>query len=200
MAKNGNMPLILGAAAAAVALGASRSTSAKPRKRSKGSSNPVWPLVNNFEAKVPTPGEYWTARAIGASRSATKLHSGIDLKAKWGDVCVATEDGVIVKTQGWDGDQAKAILLQSNSGPVLLYGAVAPNSWKEFNVGRGVKVKKGQPIARVGMYPGGSTMLHFEMYRKGTTKNYRWMKGDPPPKALLDPTNYLKRASKNKIG
>ena len=169
MAK-GNMPYILGAAAfAAVALG-SKSSSAKTSKKSKGSSKPLWPLVNNFDAKVPEVGVHWSARAIGASRSATKLHSGIDLRAKDGDICVATEDGVIVKTQGWDGPEAKAILLQSDSGPVLLYGAVRPNSWNEFGVKAGVRVKKGQPIARVGMYPGGSSMLHFEMYKKGTQR------------------------------
>jgi len=198
-ALKGKMPLILGAAAAAFALG-SRKTSAKTTRRAAGGSRkPVWPLVNNFAAKVPEPGVYWSARAIGAVRSATKLHAGIDLKANAGDICVACEDGIIVKTQGWDGDRAKAIFLQTDSGPVLNYGAVAPNSWNEFNVRKGVRVKRGQPIARVGTYPGGSSMLHFEMYKKGTTTNYRWMRGEPPPPRLLDPTNYLKQAAKLRV-
>lgn len=156
----------------------------------------MWPLVNSAQALVPEKGVYWGARAFAASRKGSaKYHAGIDLKAETGDPVVATEDGVVVATQGWDGPQAKALLLQTDSGPVMLYGAIAPNSWKEFGVGVGTRVKKGQPLGRVGTYPKGSHMLHFEIYREGTTKNYKWYKGDPAPANLLDPTNYLKRAA-----
>lgn len=196
MAKKGGLPiplLIGGAAVAALALG---------RRRGGGASsgvggNPVWPLQNNFDRLVPEKKVYWHGRAFGVDRGtgSGKYHAGIDLAAKWGDPVLATEDGTIVATQGWDGPNAKALLLETDSGVVALYGAIAPNSWKKFGLGVGSRVQRGQPIAFVGEYPHGSQMLHFELYTQGTRKNERYFIGREPPPNLLDPTNYLKRAA-----
>lgn len=159
------IPLILGAAAG-LALALSRGGSSGGM-----TAHPVWPLLNKREKLVPEVGVYWGARGFGVDRGqgTGKYHAGIDLVADWGDPVLATEDGTIVATQGWDGSNAKAILLETISGVVPLYGAVAPGSWKEFGLGVGSKVQRGQAIARVGQYPGGSEMLHFELYTKGTT-------------------------------
>jgi len=192
MAKKGlSIPLILGGVAG-LALALSRGG------RSGGmTAHPVWPLLNKHEKLVPEIGVYWGARGFGVDRKkgTGKYHAGIDLVADWGDPVLATEDGTIVGTQGWDGANAKAILMETASGVVPLYGAVAPNSWKEFGLGVGSKVRRGQAIARVGQYPGGSEMLHFELYSKGTTTNERWYIDQARPSNLLDPTEYLKRAA-----
>ena len=55
----------------------------------------------------------------------------------------------------------------------------------------GERVQRGETIAKVGRYPGGSTMLHFEVYRVGTRKRPRWPFGKPQPGSLVDPHSYL---------
>lgn len=152
---------------------------------------PAWPVLKVAKV-VYTKG----GKAFAASRSAgLRHHAGIDILAPRGAVVVATEDGQIVATQRFNGPNAHAILLQTNSGPVILYGEVEPGSWREFGLKIGAWVKKGQPIARVGINPGGSTMLHFEAYKRGTTTNHRWYQNQNPPPQLLDPTNYLSAAA-----
>jgi len=188
MAK-GRGPIIAIIAAGAAAL-------AMSNRRSKtstriGKANPIWPIVHGREPKVPTSG----GKAIGAPRPNDRQHAGIDLIDKEGLPVVATETGRIVAINPWDGPDAKSLLLETDSGVVVNYGAVAPNSWHEFGVGVGSKVTAGQPIARIGRYPHGSTMLHFELYLSGTRQNEKWKAGKNPPSNLLDPTDYLQRAS-----
>lgn len=153
--------------------------------------NLIWPLSHHREPKVYTSG----AKSFSADRGGGRSHAGIDLPASEGTAVVAPEGGTIVATQGWDGARAKAILMETDSGVVILFGAVAPNSWKEFGLAKGSRVKRGQGVARIGVYPAGSTMLHLEMYTKGTTKNSRWF---PPnyPQNLINPTEYLQAASR----
>lgn len=186
----GPLLAILAAGVAVYALG-SRRRSGAAGGASIGKSNPVWPIVGGRDPKVPTSG----GKAIGASRPNDRKHAGIDLIDNAGRIVVATEAGRIVAMNPWDGANAKSLLLETDSGIVINYGAVAPNSWYEFGVGMGSKVASGQPIARIGRYPGGSTMLHFEIYSSGTRKNEQWKSGRNPPDNLLDPTNYLERAS-----
>lgn len=169
---------------------------------SKRPSQPTWPIVDPANTNVPVYGGDGSGRAFGADRPASdvcggglRTHGGIDLSASRGQRVVAVESGVIAATQGWEGPSAKALLLQTDSGPVALYGALAPGSWSEFGVSKGSRVKQGQVIGRIGMYPAGSSMLHFELYAKGATKNRVWCKGDPRPPGMLDPTAYLRRAA-----
>jgi len=157
----------------------------------------AWPLPEDQIREVPMVGGPRAGRAFGVSRPyseayrCNRRHVGIDLEAQKGDVVVATEPGLIVATQGWDGPSAKALLLQTDRGPVVLYGAVAPESWTEFGVGPGIRVEAGQALARIGRYPKGSSMLHFELYEQGTVKNRVWCAGRPMPQGALDPTSYL---------
>jgi len=129
----------------------------------------------------------------GASGSCTngRKHAGVDMRAKFDDVLVAIGDGVIVGKQGWSGDNAKAIVVQLDGGPAVVYGAVKPNSMAEFKVDVGSRFRAGQPLCRVGRYPGGSTMLHLETYTEGTTRNARWCAGSKAPGNLLDPSLML---------
>lgn len=128
-------------------------------------------------------------RRFLADRADGRYHVGIDLWAEAGDVIVACEDGEIVNHYHFY-NNVYALFEQCNSGLVINYGEVKPDSWREFGVQKGARVKAGQPIARVGQMTN-SAMCHFEMYVKGTTVNHRYYKGGTPPKELLNPTQYL---------
>lgn len=156
-----------------------------------GDPRPVWPLQGRTPV-VYTHG----GKAFGASRaSGARAHAGVDLPAPRGSIVVATESGTLIASQSFLGPTAVALLQQTDSGPVILYGEVEPDSWRELGLRIGDHVAKGQPIARVGLTPGGSSMLHFEAYVSGTRRNYPWYQGSPPPPALRDPTDYLTRAA-----
>lgn len=152
------------------------------------SSVPLWPLAGRSPRPPPPSGRF------KASRGA-KWHAGNDLGAPRGTPVLAPEDGRLVASQGWDGPNAKALLMETArpGGPVLLLGAVEPGSWPTDHRGRlrKIEVKRGQQVATVGMYPKGDTMLHFETYVRGTRQNRKWYKTQPKPAALLDPTAYV---------
>lgn len=157
----------------------------------QGGARPSWPLPR-------IPKRVWTrgGKAFGAGRAGGKrYHAGVDILAPRGAVVVSPEDGVVVRSQRFNGPHAHALLIQLDSGPVVLLGEVWPQSWGELGVEIGSRVRQGQPVARVGINPGGSTMLHFEMYQRGTKSNRRWYQGRPAPQELYDPTEYLQRAA-----
>ena len=197
---NDRWPLLIGLTVVGAALLATRkSVSRRGGVATTGSSHPIWPIAYPKNVSVPTSG----GKAIGAKRPAsgtqTRYHAGIDLIAKAGTPVVATESGTIVATNPWDGQYAKSLLLETDSGIVVNYGAVYPNSWKDYGVGVGSKVSAGQPTANIGMYPHGGEMLHFELYTAGTRKNSPWKVNQPPPSNLIDPTQYLLRASQRTV-
>lgn len=150
-----------------------------------GISNPVWPL-----ARQPAP---WTAAgSFGAPRDGgSRLHQGVDLYAPANTPVIASEDGEVIALQGWSGPGTKGLLVYSPQSDItILYGAVAPNSTPLV----GSKVKRGDQIGEVGVYPAGSTMAHIEVW-PGRLKipRPRWLPGQPPPS--FDPAEYLERAS-----
>lgn len=152
---------------------------------------PLWPLPG-----VSSKGKPTSLGSFGAPRKqGTKFHAGVDLGAPEGTVVVAPEDGTLVRDQGWDGLNAKALLLETArpGGPVLLFGGVAPGSWPVNEKGRLDKrfVRRGEPIAVIGRYPNGGTMLHFETYVRGTRQNRKWFQMRPKPGSLIDPTPYV---------
>ena len=162
-----------------------------PVPMAEGVSSPVWPLPGVTKRR-------WT---FGASRAGGRRHhAGVDLYAPRGSVVLAPEAGTIVAAQPFNGPNAVALLIQTDTGPVILLGEIEPDSWREFDLDIGSRVSAGQEVARVGINPGGSQMLHYEMYRDGTTRNDRWYYGRPPPDNLLDPTGYLQRAKALDVG
>lgn len=172
-----------------------------------GSCDAIWPVISSNSRKLEVPykktdGFYADgnpARAFGAKRAdGERYHVGIDLYCDDEDVCVACEDGTIVGVQGFL-NITDALLLQTTSGIVCLYGEIEAESWKYFDLKVGSKVKKGQKIARIGKNQAGTQMLHFETYRKGTKKNERWEVGKKPGPNILNPTKYLLNiANRNK--
>ena len=118
-----------------------------------------------------------------------RYHVGIDLYAKHGDPVVACEDGVIVNFHRFLG-KTRALVVE-HANVVINCGEVASNSLVRTGLKVGSSVKAGQIIGYVGLLPKGSSMLHFETYRKGTTSNKRWYRHKKPPFEILNPTKYL---------
>lgn len=151
-----------------------------------GSISPRWPLE--------TPPKDWTAAgSFGARRPTsadfTRRHQGVDLYAPEGAAVLACEDGTVVAVQGWSGPGTKAVLVESD-GVLILYGAVAPNSYPAI----GTKVRRGEKIATIGVYPHGSTMLHLECWAPGVRPpRPSWSAGGQQPAKLYNAEEYLER-------
>lgn len=191
----------------------------------EGSTTPVWPVVTKERVGVVSyqdaagkwhgsAGNAFTAKryrkvkdkATGKMVKTGELryHVGIDLGGEPGDLVVATEKGKIVAIQSFTAG-TWAILEETDTGIVVLYGEVAKGSWSEFGIKVGVTVEAGQALARIGVM-GTKDMLHFETYVAGTRQNISWAREKPdrpkpwerwgaPPKEILDPSRYLVLAS-----
>jgi murein DD-endopeptidase MepM/ murein hydrolase activator NlpD len=119
-----------------------------------------------------------------------RWHVGVDLFANKGDVVVACEAGRIVNFHRFlrtnSGQQSWALLVE-HSGAVVNYGEVRGDSLEAHGLSKGSSVHAAQPIGFIS----DTSMLHFETYTKGTRNSHRWLKGEPPPRVLLNPTKYL---------
>ncbi len=176
----------------------------------RGATKPMWPIDmgSKHHRKLEVPykdveGKWHgnMARAFRASRG-SRYHVGCDLYAHAGDVVLAPEAGEIVRTQSFK-DGTHAMMLQTNSGVNILLGEIEKGSWNDFNVGKGSRVVRGQPVAVVGLQDsnpnepgvqGGAHMLHIELYKCCPDRNIRWSKHETPSELILDPTDYLLRA------
>lgn len=85
-------------------------------------------------------------------------------------------------------NNTQAVLVEGPSG-VVLYGEIKPNIFLK----KGDSVVSGQLLGSV--LPvlkqdkgNGTSMLHFELYSKGTRKSVWWFHGKPKPENLQDPT------------
>lgn len=165
----------------------------------------VWPVITDHSRSGDVSyrgvdGDVYGnwARMFGVPRSGgSRNHAGVDVYANAFDPVVAMSDGVVVDTQSFHlGSDA---ILVEHDDEVVLYGEVDADSWEEFGIEIGSKVKRGDQIARVACmrWSGNackSHMLHLETYALGTRTNKRWYKGDAPAE-LRDPTDALLRAS-----
>lgn len=161
-----------------------------------GSANPLWPIVTNHNKKFVI--SYRTinkkikgngARRFMVDRGGNgRYHAGVDLYGYPDDPIISMESGVITNYYHFY-HGSYALFVQCDSGLVINYGEVKKNSWKEFGLSKGSRVRRGQPIARVGLMSGGSHMCHFETYMPPQKKNTPYRGGDPGP--LTNPTYYL---------
>lgn len=167
----------------------------KPMKKRppkvEGDAAPQWPLQGDAARKITDDVGNCRPRRACVQGRPERHHAGEDLLAPRGTVIVATEDGELVKLDPEWYDGSGSVLLQTDSGPVINFGEVEPNSWEEFGHVEGAHVSKGDPIARVGRH----RQLHFEMYANNTRKTSRWMWGKAPPASLRDPVPYLRLAA-----
>lgn len=169
----------------------------------KGSSNPAWPVITDNKKKdwvsyKKTNGKYAgnPARSFGWKRTNDRYHVGIDIYGDPGDDVIAMENGMIVGIQGFLGP-TKAMLVEGESGLVVLYGEITDQSWTKLGLKKGSFVEKGQKIATVGLNDAGGGMLHLETYKKGTKQNIQWKQSVKPDSRILNPTKYLLLAQKN---
>ncbi len=132
-----------------------------------------------------------------------RYHVGVDLGGEAGDRVVAMEAGEIVAIQPFT-EGTWAILEETDTGIVILYGEVAKSSWHGF-IKVGDRVEAGQALAKI-VLMGTKDMLHLETYVAGTRENISWNKTKPkrpkpwerwgaPPPEILDPSRYLLLAS-----
>jgi murein DD-endopeptidase MepM/ murein hydrolase activator NlpD len=157
-----------------------------------------WPLISTHKKGKDVAYQYQTqpskyignkTRCFLASRSnGARYHVGIDLYANYKDKIVACEAGVIINFYHFY--RSTYALIVEHENVVINYGEVHKDSLKANELKRGDSVSAGQVIGFAGrMYA--SSMLHFEVYRKGTHSNLRWLKGNNVPDTLLNPTKYL---------
>lgn len=144
-----------------------------------------------------------TAGAFGDTRK-HDVHTGIDLYCKEDTEVFAVRGGVVVNIVWFTGrytdppsdwwNDTQAVLIESEDGEgVFCYGEILPSDRLQV----GSHVTEGEVIGRVKTVLRKNkgrpmTMLHFEMYKKGTTEPVWWKLGEPQPDVLLDPTEFLK--------
>lgn len=131
------------------------------------------------------------------------IHTGIDIYCEPNQVCCAMESGEVVKIEIFTGPNAEptspwwnetqAVFVEGKTG-VIVYGEIKPLS--TIKVGK--KISAGQILGHVltvlkkdkGLP---MTMLHVELYEKGTRETVVWGLGENKPQTLLDPTKLFER-------
>ena len=178
-------------------------------------SSSTWPVLTKHASRLVV--SYWTTegargysgRAFAAKREdddGNRHHAGVDLFARAGDIVVAPEDGTVLAILPFNAG-TWAIYLRSLLGDrVVNLGELEPYSWREFGLAPGRAVVEGQPLGRIGVQSGGSTMLHLETLatdgagdsvlldeiRSGALS---WPTDKPAPPRLRDPSGYLLTAA-----
>lgn len=141
--------------------------------------------------------------SFGAVRK-NHTHEGIDLYGEQAEDVFAVEDGTVVGIEWFTGEHTnppspwwhntQGVLVEGDSG-VVVYGEILISE----NIEIGSKIKRGQKVGELETVLKKDkgrpmTMLHFELYEKGTRKTGEWDHGNERPKGLLDPTELLEAA------
>lgn len=131
------------------------------------------------------------------------IHTGIDLYCEPNASVHAIEHGVVVSVEKFTGQHADspwwndtwAILVRGESGLVMCYGELRPMEWIEegYHCVHGEKLGEIIPVLKKNKGVTPTTMLHFEIYKPGTTKTVWWHHGEPQPETLLDPTEIIRK-------
>jgi murein DD-endopeptidase MepM/ murein hydrolase activator NlpD len=97
-----------------------------------------------------------------------KMHTGVDIGAKWNEAIVAAADGIVIYA-GTRGGYGNCIILDHGSGITTLYAHI---NNRGILVKNGQIVSAGQTIAKAGS-TGVSTgpHLHFEVRKNGATQD-----------------------------
>lgn len=156
-------------------------------------ANVLWMLPTPRQTQYNASVHFKARRPWSPSEAHTRHHCGVDVRATKGMPVLAPEDLVIVATdRGWEGPEAKATLVHTTTGRSILFGAVQPGTSPPV----GTLLKAGSEVARIGVYPKGSSMLHFQLYDAKITPSQAnmwqsWKVGNPQPPHLIDPMPYL---------
>ncbi len=156
----------------------------------------IWPVPQAYSKRIPLRMD----ASFGAPRKYKNgwgKHTGVDIYAPLGSKILAIENGKIVHVSEFTGPPSSPqwrktyyVMVEQKNGQVAVYGEVRKPRWKE-----GQCIKSGQIvgyIARVirndrGKY---SSMLHFELHKKGSRSAEDWYK--KKPSKTINPTLYLR--------
>ncbi len=135
-------------------------------------------------------------RKFGAARKGTRRrHGGCDIIKPVGTIIHAVSDGVLVHEETYFYSSTYYVTYQH--GNILVrYGEIMRRSNGKK---KGSKVKKGEPIAKVGRLDSGSSMLHIEIFTKGSL--HTGLRAETMPyqrrSDVTDPDPYLQVWVKN---
>lgn len=156
----------------------------------------IWPLPSLHNKKLIIE----RGAGFGAERKykyGKGKHCGIDIYAPAGSKVVAIEDGIIVRVSDFTGYPSSPqwrktwyIMVEHNDKRVAVYGELRKPKLKKGKI-----IMAGQLMGYVskvlyGKNDYGSSMLHFELHKKGSRIATDWYQ--KRPKHLINPTNYLK--------
>lgn len=178
---------------AASATGTRSDPSSEPITRSKAMTDFIFPL----EKRVQT---YHVGGArYGALRDGGRLHAGCDLKVPPGTQIRAMAKGKVVHGPYYFYSNTYALDIEhelaDGTTRLVRYGEI--NQKVAAGIGPGARVEQGQPIATVGRLKSGSSMLHLEMYRDGSSHQKLTVTGFNKfkrRKDVMDPTADLDKA------
>jgi murein DD-endopeptidase MepM/ murein hydrolase activator NlpD len=133
-------------------------------------------VVSSEVASGPSVGSSFGYRRDPFTRRA-KFHSGVDLKARWGDAVGASQAG-IVQFAGWHHGYGNMVIVAHGGGVTTQYAHLS-----SFDVEPGAHVERGTIIGRAGS-TGRATSphLHYEVRIDGTAM-------DPLQPLALDPSS-----------
>lgn len=140
--------------------------------------------------------EFMALRFNRLTKRKDRYHLGVDLFARRMDPVFACEQGRIVHFMprflylAGKPNYTSALFVE-HEHVTINYGEVHPESLQRTGLKVGDPVRAGQLLGFVGINPGGSSMLHFEVYRRGVKTNQRWAKNEPRPTHILNPVKYL---------
>lgn len=171
----------------------------------------IWPVVTKHPSRWVTSsytqdGKFrgvW-GNHFGSARRLDDVrvnHVGVDLQARNNDLVVAPEDGRVIAVLPFFGD-TNAVYLRTANANVVTLGEVAKGSSAALGVKVGDVVAQGQPLAKVGKTPKGTSMLHVEIYDGSGISDdaivamirdgkMQWPDKAPFPARVLDPSAYL---------
>lgn len=153
----------------------------------------LWPLRTQKQEHFNSSVVFKAKRPVKGPQ--TRYHAGVDVSASAGDEVLAPEDMIIIDAdRGWE-QTVVATLAHTASGKSILVGGLEPHT----SLPAGTNVKAGQAFAKIGTYPKGSSMLHFQLYDAQISPiqaNHAqsWSFGAPKPAHLIDPMDYLLKA------
>ncbi len=144
----------------------------------------LWLSLDSVEAEVayrerllkiipsipPLEGKWWISSRYGWRRSPIsgrrEFHRGVDMGGEWGANILATADGRVLAA-GWYGGYGKRVVLEHESGYRTVYAHMS-----RIYVRKGQRVRKGQPIGRIGSTGRSTGMhLHYEVWYDGKPRN-----------------------------
>ena len=89
-------------------------------------------------------------------------HEGLDLVAPTGTLVFATADGTVESVENSRNGLGLVVTISHSGGYTTRYGLLGDSL-----VGKGRKIKRGDPIGKVGVMPGFAPHLHYEVLHRG---------------------------------